>query len=74
MRIAGLIIGILGMIVAGIAMIICLLLPSMNSHISFDEALIGVAVAAFIFFLAFVITVVFAIFVWKARKAARSNN
>lgn len=71
MKIASLIIGILGMILAGIAFIVCLLLPSLtNNHVSFEESMLGLIPAAIVFFLALVLTVVAAIFVLKARKTA----
>ncbi|MBC7910567.1 MAG: hypothetical protein H7Y30_08710 [Pyrinomonadaceae bacterium] len=71
MKIASLIVGILLMLLSGIAFIVCLLLPSMtNNRVNFEEALLGIIPAAIIFFLAFVITIVSAVFVWKARKKA----
>jgi len=71
MKIAGLIVGILLMILAGIAFIVCLLLPSMtNNRVNFEEALLGLIPAAIIFFLALVLTVVSAIFFFKGRKSA----
>jgi len=71
MKIAGLIIGILLMILTGIAFIVCLLLPSMtNNRVNFEEALLGLIPAALIFFLALVLTIVSAVFVLKAKKNA----
>jgi len=71
MKIAALIIGILGMILGGIGFIVCLALPSMTSgRVSFEEAMLGLIPAAIVFFFAFVITIIGAIFVIKARKAA----
>ena len=70
MKTAGLVIGILLMILSGIGFIVCLALPSMTSNrVSFDEAILGLIPAAIVFFLAFVLTVISAIFVFKARKA-----
>lgn len=70
MKIAFLIIGILLMVLAGIGCIVCLLLPSMtNNRVSFDEAILGFIPAIIVLFLGFVITVVSAIFVIKARKS-----
>ena len=69
MKIAGLVIGILLMVLAGIAFIVCLMLPAMtNNRVNFEEALLGLIPAAIIFFLALVLTIVSAIFVLKARK------
>lgn len=71
MKIAGLIIGILLILLAAIGGIVCLLLPSMtNNRVSFDEALLGLIPAVIVFFLGFVITVVSGIFILKARKKA----
>ncbi len=71
MKTASLIIGILLMVLAGIAFIVCLLLPSMtNNRVNFEEALLGLIPAAIVFFLALVLTIVSAIFVFKAKKIA----
>ena len=71
MKIAGLIIGILLMVLAGIAVVVCLLLPSMtNNHVSFEESMLGLIPAVIVFFLAFVLTVISAIFVLKGKKTA----
>lgn len=71
MKIASLIIGILLMILAGIAFVVFLLLPSMtNNRVNFEEALLGLIPAAIVFFLALVLTIVSAIFVFKAKKNA----
>jgi len=70
MKIAGLIIGILLMILAGIGAVVCLLLPSLtNNRVNFQEALLGLIPAVLVFLFAFVLTVISAIFVIKARKA-----
>ena len=72
MKIAGLIVGILLMVLAGIAFVVCLLLPSMtNNRVNFEEALLGLIPAAIVFFLAFVLTLVSAIFFFRAKKATR---
>ncbi len=72
MRMASLIIGILLMVLAGIGGIVCLLLPSLtNNRVKFDEALLGFIPAVLVFVLGFLITLVAAIFVIKARKAVR---
>jgi uncharacterized membrane protein len=69
MKIAGLIIGILLMVLSGIAFIVCLLLPSMtNNRVNFEEALLGLIPSAIIFFLALVLTIISAVFFFKAKK------
>jgi len=68
MKLAALIIGILGMILSGIGAIVCLILPSMtNNRVSFEEAMLGLIPAVIIFFFAFIITVIGAILVIKGR-------
>ncbi len=53
-EIASLIIGILGMVLAGIAVVVCLLLPAMtNNHVSRSESMMGIIPAVVVFFLAF---------------------
>ena len=72
MKIASLIIGILLIVLAGIAIVVCLLLPSMtNNHVSFEESMLGLIPSVIVFFLAFVLTVVSAMFVLKAKKTAQ---
>ena len=74
MKIAGLVIGIILMILAGIAFVVCLALPSMtNNRVNFEEALLGLIPAALVFLLALVMTIVSAIFVIKARKNAHQK-
>lgn len=69
MRIAGLVIGILLVILSVIGGIVCLLLPSMtNNKISFDEALLGLIPAVIAGFIGFIVAVTSMIFVLKARK------
>jgi len=69
MKIAGLIIGILLMVVAVIAFIVCLLLPSLtNNHVSRGEAMLGIIPSIVVFVLAFLITLVSAIVFLKGRK------
>ena len=71
MKLASLIIGILLMVVAGIAFIVCLLLPAMtNNRVSFEESMLGLIPSVVVFFLAFVLTVVSAIFFFKGKRAA----
>ncbi|MDQ3798955.1 MAG: hypothetical protein M3384_05860 [Acidobacteriota bacterium] len=72
MKIAGLIIGILLMALAGIAFVVCLLLPSMtNNRVDFEEAMLGAIPAAGVFLLALILTIVSAVFVFKAKKTAQ---
>jgi uncharacterized membrane protein YphA (DoxX/SURF4 family) len=73
MKIAGLVIGILLLILSGIGFIVCLALPSMTSgRVSFEESMLGLIPAALVFFVALVLTVLFGILVLKSRgkKAA----
>ena len=72
MKIAGLIIGILLMVLSGIAFIVCLLLPSMtNNRVNFQEAMLGLIPAAIVFFLALMLTIVSLVFVLKRKKTAQ---
>lgn len=71
MKIVGLILGILLMVLSGIGFIVCLALPSMTSNrVSFDEAMLGLIPALLLFGLGFIVTVVAAIFFFKAKKTA----
>jgi hypothetical protein len=71
MKKAGLIIGILLMILAGIGVVVCLLLPTlMSNKVSFEEALLGLIPAVIVFFFAFLLTVISAILVFKAKKTS----
>jgi uncharacterized membrane protein len=73
MKIASLVIGIVLMILAGIAFVVCLALPAMtDNRVSFEESILGLIPSAIVFFLAFVLTVVSAIFVFKGRKSGRT--
>ena len=71
MKIAGIIIGILLILLGIIIGIVCLLLPSMtNNRVSFDEAALGLIPAVLLFLLGFLIAVVAGIFYIKGRKKA----
>ena len=71
MKIAALVIGIVLMVVAGIGFVVCLALPAMtDNRVSFDESMLGLIPSAIVFFLAFLWTVVAAIFVFKGKKKA----
>ena len=75
MKIAGLVIGILLMILAGVGFVVCLALPAMtNNHVSFEESLLGLIPSAIVFFLAFLLTVISAIFVFKGKKSQHSKS
>jgi uncharacterized membrane protein YphA (DoxX/SURF4 family) len=70
MKKVGLVLGVLLMMLSGIAFIVCLALPSLtNNRVNFEEALLGIIPAALIFFLAFIITIVFAVLLIIGRKA-----
>ncbi len=70
MKIAGLVIGILGMLLALIVLVVCLLLPSMtNNRVNFEEALFGIIPSILVFIISLVIAVISLIFILKARKA-----
>lgn len=74
MKIAGLIVGVLLMILSGIAFVFFLLLPSMtNNRVDFEEALLGLIPAIVVFFLAFVLALVSLILVVKAKKNVPGN-
>ncbi len=69
MKIAGIVIGILLMLLGIIVGIVCMLLPSMtNNRVSFDEAALGLIPAVLLFLLGFLIAVVAGIFFIKGRK------
>jgi uncharacterized membrane protein YphA (DoxX/SURF4 family) len=69
-KIAGLVIGILLLIVSGIGFIVCLALPAITENrVSFEESMFGLIPAALVFFFALVLTIVFAIFLLKGRGA-----
>jgi uncharacterized membrane protein len=75
MKTAGLVIGILLMILAGIGFVVCLALPAMTSNrVSFEESVLGLIPSAIVFFLAFVLTVISAIFVFRGRKSGRTKS
>ena len=75
MKIAGLIIGVLLIVLACIGGLICLLLPSMtNNRISFDEALLGLIPAVIVFFLGFLITVVSGVLLLKSIKKSVTSG
>lgn len=75
MKLAGLIVGILLMLLSFVALVICLLLPSMtNNRVSFEEALIGIVPSVLVGIIAFFITAVSAILWFKSRKSAAGGN
>ena len=69
MKVAGLVIGILGMLLAFIVLIICLMLPSMtNNRVNFEESLVGVIPAVLVGFISFIVTVISAITLLKNKQ------
>ena len=70
MKIASLLIGIVFMVLSGIGIVICLILPGVTRNVSIQESMMVAIPLAGLFFVAFVGTVVSAIFVLKARKSA----
>ena len=71
MKIAGLIIGILLTVLSGIGIVACLVLVSTtNGRVSSEESMLVAIPLAVLFFIAFVLTIVAAIFVLKAKKTA----
>ena len=68
MKIASLIIGIVLMLLTGIGFIICLILPGISRNVSVQESMLVAIPLAILCFLAFVMTIVSAIFVLKAKK------
>jgi uncharacterized membrane protein len=71
MKTAGLIIGVLLMVLSGIAFVVCLALPAMtDNRINFQEAMLGLIPSLVVFFLALVMTIVSIIFMLKAKKNA----
>jgi uncharacterized membrane protein len=73
MKLASLMIGIVLMVLSGIAFVVCLLLPAMTSNrVSFEEAMLGLIPSVAVFLLAFVLTVIAAIFWFKGKRTARN--
>jgi uncharacterized membrane protein len=69
MKIAGLVIGILGMLLAFIVLIVCLMLPSMtNNRVSFEESLLGIIPAVIVGIIAFIITIISGVMWLKSKK------
>lgn len=71
MKIAGLIIGILLMLLSFAVFVICLMLPSMtNNRVNREESLVGLIPSVIVGFLALVITVISAVSIMKNKKTA----
>lgn len=70
MKIASLIIGIVFTVLSGLGILICLILPGMNSHVSFQESMMVVIPLAGLFFVSLMVTIISAILALKARKNA----
>jgi uncharacterized membrane protein YphA (DoxX/SURF4 family) len=68
MKIAGLVIGILLLILSGIGFVVSLALPALTENrVSFEESMFGLIPAALVFFFALLLTIVFAILLLKGR-------
>lgn len=65
MKKGALMVGILLMILSGIVVLVCLLLPSMNSHVSFEESMMVAVPTAVLFVVATLPTIFSAL---KGRK------
>lgn len=70
MKIASLIIGITLMVLSGLGVLICLILPGMTRNISFEESMMAAIPLAVMFLVVFLATIVSAVFVMKSRKSA----
>lgn len=73
MKIASLIIGIVFTVLSGIGILICLILPGMNSHVSFQEAMLVAIPLAGLFFISLVVTIISAVVVLRTKKNAARN-
>ena len=74
MKIAGLIIGIVLMLLSGLVFLICLALPSITRKIDFEESLVGLIPSALLFMLALAVTVISGIFVLKGKKTLEAGQ
>ena len=70
MKIASLIVGIIFMVLSGIGVVICLILPGVSRNVSIQESMLVAIPLAGLFFVALVGTIVAAVFVLKAKKFA----
>lgn len=69
MKIAGLVIGILGTLLGFFGLVVCLALPEMTSgRVSWEEAMPGIILAGLVLFVSFIIAVIFLILVIMGRK------
>lgn len=68
MKTAGLITGIILMLLSGIGFVICLILPGVSRNVSVQESMLVAIPLAVLCFLSFILTVISAIFVIKARN------
>lgn len=68
MKVASLIIGIVFMVLSGIGILICLILPGVTRGVSVQESMMVAIPLAGLFFVSFVGTIIAAVFVLKARK------
>ena len=75
MKKAGLIFGILLMILSGVVFLVCLALPSAtNNRVNFEEALLGIIPSALVFLPALGLTIISAVLLIKNRKAAATGQ
>jgi hypothetical protein len=74
MKIAGLITGIVLMLLSGFVFLICLALPSMTRKIDFEESLAGLIPSALLFMLALALTAISGIFVLKGRNTGGNGS
>lgn len=68
MKTAGLITGIILTLLSGIGFVICLILPGVSRNVSVQESMLVAIPLMILCFLSFVLTIISAIFVIKARK------
>ncbi len=69
MKKAGLVIGILLMILAGLGGIVCLALPSLtNNRINFNEAILGFIPAVIVFVFGLIVTIISAVLLFRTNK------
>ncbi len=68
MRIAVLVIGVLGVLLGLIVTVVSLILPSISSGVSPGEAMLGVIPGVIVFFFSLIIAIVGLILVIKGRK------
>lgn len=74
MKIAGLVIGILLLILSLVGAVVCMMLPSLtNNRINFEEAALGLIPAGLGMIVGFLITVISAFLVIRSRRVAAAS-